>query len=218
MKSQKNQDAYKIIIADDHPILRAGLISLIDNAPDIEVVGEAQNGIELIELMKVVECDLIILDLSMPEMNGIKALDEIKELYPEVKILVLTMHKDRDYFREAISRGVEGYILKEDVYEKLINGIRDVRKGQKTYSSEIKALIIEDYSTIHESQRTVDLLTKREKEILTHIANGAMNKDIAQKLEISVRTVEFHRANIMEKLDIKNVAGLVKFAIYHGLL
>ena len=205
------------MIADDHGIPRAGLKSLIDDAPDITVVGEAQNGRELMQKLENTSCDMIILDLNMPEMNGLQSLDEIKRRWPEIRVLVLTMHKDRDYFREALSKGVEGYILKDDVYDKLLTAIREVRSGRKSFSSEIQSLIIEDYSTIHEGQRSVDVLTRREKQILGHIANGSMNKDIATTLNISVRTVEFHRANIMEKLNIKNVAGLVKFAISNGL-
>ena len=215
MKSQS--ETYKIIIADDHGILRAGLKSLIDNADELEVVGEAQNGKELMTTLEGSPCDLIILDLSMPEMNGLEALEVLNEKYPDISILILTMHKDRDYFKEALTRGVKGYILKDDVYDKLITAINEIRAGRKSFSSEIQNRIIEDYSTIHQNQKSVDVLTKREKEILKHIAGGAMNKDIASTLNISVRTVEFHRANIMEKLNIKNVAGLVKFAISRGL-
>jgi len=183
----------------------------------MEVVGEAQNGKELLEKMASSHCDLVLLDLSMPEVNGLQALESIREKYPDVKVLVLTMHRDRNYFKEALTRGVSGYILKDDVFEKLIGAVRDIQAGRKAFSAEIQELIIEDYSDAQKGRDKSDVLTRREREILKYIAAGDMNKDIASKLNISVRTVEFHRANIMEKLEIKNVAGLVKFAISRGM-
>jgi len=213
-----NTDNYRVILADDHPIVREGLKTVLADIESINVVGEAGNGKELLNLLETASCDLVVLDIFMPELNGLDALEMIKKKYPQLKILVLTMLKDRGYFKRALAMGVDGYILKDDIFEKLVTAIYEIREGKKSYSEEIAMMIVEEYATDRERDTVAQTLTKRELEVLKHIANGLSNKAVARELSISVRTAEFHRANIMEKLDIHNVAGLVKFAINKGLV
>ncbi|MCR9141095.1 MAG: response regulator transcription factor [bacterium] len=208
----------RILLADDHAIFRAGLRQLIAGVADFQIVGEAANGKELLDQLDQVECDLVILDLSMPELDGLKAIEEIQARHAGVEILVLTMHKDREYFSRAISRGVGGYLLKDDVFEELVAAIHDIRAGKKKYSGAIQAQVMEDYATIRENEIALDLLSRRELEVLKLIASGKMNKDIAKDLKISIRTVESHRAKIMDKLDLRNVADLVRFAVARALV
>lgn len=208
----------RIVIADDHAIFRAGLRQLIAGVADFEIVGEAANGSELLNVLDRVDCDLVILDLSMPELDGLKAIDVIRERHVGIEVLVLTMHRDREYFSRAISRGVSGYLLKDDVFDELAAAIRDIRAGRKRYSSAIQEQVMEDYATIRENEIALDLLSRRELEVLKLIASGMMNKDIAAELKISIRTVESHRAKIMDKLDLRNVAELVRFAVARALV
>lgn len=216
MKSQSNK--YRIIIADDHHVFRLGLKKLIENSDEFEIVAEAGNGRELIERIETVQCDLVISDISMPEMSGIDAIMHIKSRNPEIKVMVLSMHKDREYFRKILSTGIDGYLLKDDIFEKIVSAIRSIRRGVKSFSDELTSNIIEDYNTIQDSTVRVELLTKREKEVLVMIAEGMSNKQIAEKIDISVRTVEAHRAHLMDKLDLENVQEIVKFAMQMGLI
>ena len=142
----------------------------------------------------------------------------MRDLKPNLKIMVLSMHKERDYFRKVLSKGVDGYILKDDIFEKIISAIKSIQDGRKSFSEKVTSFVMEDYSVLTESEISLELLTKREKEVLRWVAEGLTNKEIAAKLEISVRTVEAHRANLMDKLDFDNVQELVKFAISKGLV
>lgn len=221
MKSKEVKDPNKpfsIILADDHKIFRAGLKQLIDGVTDLQVVAEADNGKQLLEILKEKSCDLVILDISMPELNGLKALEEIKRDFPHLPVLLLTMHKEREYFRKAMRIGIDGYILKDDVFEKLIKAIREIQQGRKSISNELITFFMEDYAVIRESEASLELLTRREREVLRLVAQGMTNREVATQLDISVRTVEAHRARIMEKLQISSVAGLVKYAIEKGLV
>lgn len=213
-----SSDEYRIIIADDHQVFRIGLKGLIEEVKGLKVVAEAGDGQELIEAIEEVECDLVIIDLSMPRMNGLDAIEEIRERNVDLKIMVLTMHKERDYFRKALAKGVDGYILKDDIFEKIISAIKSIQEGRKSFSEKVTSFVVEDYSVLKESEISLQLLTKREKEVLKWVAEGLTNKGIATKLEISVRTVEAHRASLMDKLDLDNVQELVKFAISKGLV
>ncbi len=209
---------YRIIIADDHAIVREGLKNLIDGQGNLRVVAEAENGEELLRHLSKRKVELLICDLSMPKLNGLEAISEIKQRYPSVKILVLTMHKEREFFRKTLTKGVEGYLLKDDMLEDVLAAVFEVQKGKKVYSKELTSYIVDDYQILYDSQLSQDLLTRREKDVLREIASGKMNKEIAEALKIGVRTVETHRANIMEKLDIRNVAGLTKYALSQGLI
>lgn len=209
----------KIFLTDDHAMFRAGLKSLITKDRDLEVTAEAQDGEELLKKLEKTSCDLLVLDLAMPNMDGITALKAIHDKYPALKIIILTMQKDPEHFRRALHYGIFGYVLKDDAYDQLILAIRTVLKGNHFFSPSVARQVTDRYiRSAAESQGTsLEILTQRERQILKMIAAGAANKNIADKLKISIRTVETHRLNLSNKLGIKNTAGLVKFAIAKGL-
>ncbi len=211
---------HKIILADDHKILREGLKSLIEKDPFFRVVGQAKNGEELLALLKTNRSDIVVLDLSMPQMDGIATLKEIRRTFPKIKILILTMQKDQEHFKHAMAGGASGYILKEDAYEQLMLAIKIVLKGKSFVSPTIEHLLAEQYvRSIDEGQESSpNILSKRELQILKLVAQGLSNKNIASKLKLSIRTVEAHRGNLTSKLGIKNTANLVKYAISKGLI
>lgn len=209
---------YRIILADDHPILRAGVKVLIEGKPGLKVVGEVSNGQELLDLMPQVPCDMVILDLNMPLMNGIEALEYLQIHYPLVNTLVLTTHKEKPFLKRSLSKGAKGYLLKEETHDKLLSAIQDIRQGKKVISGEMTSLIVEDFSSDLSSPLTADLLSPREKEILNLTANGLTSKEIGERLDISARTVEAHRANIREKLGITTQSELIKYAMDHNLM
>lgn len=210
----------KIILADDHAILRTGLKSLINKEPRFKVVGEAGDGEALLAQLKSIKADLIVVDLSMPRMDGLAAIKEIRHKFPRIKILVLTMQKDHEHFKHAMMYGAHGFLLKDDAYEQLILAIKMILKGKKFISPSVATLETERFirSLDETDVPSLEILSKREKEILKLVAQGLPNKTIAVKLKISIRTVETHRANLSNKLGIKNTAGLVKYALAKGLL
>lgn len=210
---------YKIILADDHQILRAGLKDLIEKDKAFKVVGQANDGDELLSLMDSVKCDLIIMDLSMPNRDGMQAIREVRAKFPKVKVLVLTMQKDQEHFKHAMAHGASGYVLKEDAYEQLVMAVKMVLRGKKFVSPTISKLLTDYYvrSLDEAESSSLDILTKREQQILQFIGSGMANKNIASRLKLSIRTVETHRANLGHKLGIKNTAGLVKYALSKGL-
>ncbi len=209
---------YQIILADDHSILRAGVKVLIEGKPGFKVVGEVGNGQDLLDLLAKVPCDMVVLDLNMPLMNGIEALEYMQMHFPRVAVLVLTTHKEKPFLKRALAKGAKGYLLKEETHDKLISAISDIRQGKRVISAEMTSLIVDDYSTDLSSPLTADLLTQREKEILSLTANGLTSKEIAERLDISARTVEAHRGNVREKLGITTMSELVKYAMDHNLL
>jgi DNA-binding NarL/FixJ family response regulator len=210
--------SYQIVLADDHLMFRNGLKRIIEESKELLVIGEANDGIELLNLLKKSAPDMVILDLSMPRLRGLEAAHEIKTLYPEVKILILTMHKSKEYLMQALSSRADGYLLKEDTDGELIAAIDTIRRG-KIYISPLLAeeLTINLVEYINRSGKPLDeTLSTREKEVLTLIADGKSNKEIADLLFISPRTVEHHRASINKKLKIQNIVDLVKYAIREG--
>ena len=207
----------RVIHVDDHELFRAGLEQLLAPRPNLELVASL-SGENVLEKLRSVPCDVLLLDLSLPGVDGLKLLGTVTEVFPEVKVIALTMHKDREYFRTAIARGVRGYVLKDDVFETLADAIRLVHEGQRYYSRAIRDLMVEEYEMRQSEADSVQLLTPREQEVLKMIARGMMNKDIADKLFLSVRTVESHRAKIMRKLKINNVQGLVRFAVKSAMI
>jgi DNA-binding NarL/FixJ family response regulator len=210
-----------ILLADDHVMFRRGVRKIIQSIGDVEVVGEASDGFELLELLKKTSPQLIILDISMPNLRGLEATREIKIINPAVKVLILTMHKDKEYLYHAFSAGAEGYLLKEDADSELISAIDTLRKGG-TYISPLLSTQLADLF-MQKSRPGMELpvspgelLTTREREIIKLIAEGKSSKEVAELLFISSRTVQHHRANIMKKLNIKKTADLVKYAIQKG--
>ncbi len=210
----------RIILVDDHEIFRVGLRNLIDKDPVLKVVAEAASGEELLKLLGSVKAHLIVLDISMPDMDGIEALKRIRKRHPKLKVLVLTMQKDQEHLKHAIQFGAAGYVLKEDAYEQLALAIKLVLKGKHYVSPKISSIVADRFvRSIKESEwPSLDLLTKRERDVLKMVAGGLANKNIAVRLNISIRTVETHRANLTNKLGIKNTANLVKYAIHKGLI
>jgi DNA-binding NarL/FixJ family response regulator len=201
-------EPYRIVLADDHVLIRQGLAGLINGVADLEVIGEAGDGIELLALLQTVTAHFIILDISMPNLRGIEVVYGIKKKYPSVKILILTMHKD--YLNQAMSAGADGYLLKEDADRDLFSAIDNIRQGRPYVSPRLEAELLGNRAPSSEQ------LSAREKEVLNLIAKGTTNKKIAGILHISVRTVEFHRAAILKKLNLKNTADLVRYAIQKG--
>jgi DNA-binding NarL/FixJ family response regulator len=210
--------SYQIVLADDHLMFRNGLKRIIEESKELLVIGEASDGIELLNLLKKSTPDMVILDLSMPRIRGLEAAHEMKMLYPEVKILILTMHKSKEYLMQALSSRADGYLLKEDTDGELVSAIDTIRRG-KIYISPLLAeeLTINLVEFINRSGKPLDeTLSTREKEVLTLLADGKSTKEIADLLFISPRTVEHHRASINKKLKIQNIVDLVKYAIRKG--
>jgi DNA-binding NarL/FixJ family response regulator len=212
-------EPYRIVLADEHVLFRRGMKKIINEAPGTEVVGEANDGLESIQLVKQLQPDLAVLDISMPKMSGIEACREIRRLVPDVKILVLTMHKDREYLYQAIAAGAQGYLLKEDSDEELFAAIGTIRKGAIYVTKALAGAVSTDISAffLEKDRKLSRSLTAREREVLKLISEGKSNSEVAEILRISVRTVETHRSNIMSKLDLRNTAELVRYAIQKGL-
>jgi DNA-binding NarL/FixJ family response regulator len=212
-------EPYRIVLADEHLLFRQGMKKIINETPEMKVVGEAGDGQEAIELVKKLLPDLAILDISMPKLSGVEACRKIKGLFPDVKILVLTMHKDREYLYQAISAGAQGYLLKEDSDEELFAAIGTIRKGAIYVTKALAGVVSTDISALfRKGERHLPRsLTAREREVLKFICEGKSNSEVADVLRISVRTVETHRANMMNKLDLKNTAELVRYAMENGL-
>jgi len=212
---------YRIVIVEDHTILREGLKSLLRADPDFDIVGEAEDGRDAIRCVQTLSPDLVLMDLSMPRMNGLDALKEIKKQNPETKIIILTVHKTEEYILTALQAGADGYVLKDATHSELVMAIKNVLMGKRYLSPGISEKVIEGYL---EGRKTIktrsawDTLTQREREILKLIAEGYKNKEIADYLFISLKTVEKHRANLMRKLDLHNAAALTTYAVEKGLV
>ena len=210
---------YRVVLADEHILFRQGVKRILDDMPETQVVGEASDGQEAIGLVKKLLPDLVILDISMPKMSGIEACREIRHLFPSVKSLILTMHKDREYLYHAISAGAQGYLLKEDSDEELFAAMGTIRRGAIYVTKALAGVVSTDVSALFREgeRRFPRSLTAREKEVLKFICEGKSNSEIAEIFRISIRTVETHRANIMKRLDLRNTAELVRYAIQNGL-
>ena len=203
---------YAIVLADDHVLFRQGVKKIIEEVDGLRVVGEANDGLELLELLKKTSPDLVILDISMPNLRGLEAAREIKTLYPQVKILLLTMHKKKDFLQEGVETDVDGFLVKEDADVELLQAVEAIRRGQKFFSP----LLSEKLADLVRLSGRGDPLTRREKEIVKLLAEGKNSKEIASLLYISVYTVRRHRDNIMRKLDFKGLADLVRYALEQG--
>ncbi|MBC8417758.1 MAG: response regulator transcription factor [Proteobacteria bacterium] len=214
-------DKKKIVIAEDQKILREGLKSLLSSSDDFEVVGEAEDGLDAIRCVEKHNPDLLLLDLSMPKMSGISAIKDIKTRIPETRILVLTIHESEEYILEVFRAGADGYCLKDASHSELVMAIRSVLSGNRYISPGISDKVLEGYleeKRVLKSSTSWDTLTQREREILKLVGEGYKNKEIAKYLFISAKTVEKHRSNIMEKLDLHTASGLTAYAIEKGLV
>ncbi|MGB5985680.1 MAG: response regulator transcription factor [Desulfobacterales bacterium] len=211
----------KVIIAEDHKLFREGLKSMLASRDDLEVVDEAEDGLEAISRVKRQPPDLLILDLSMPRLSGMSVMQDLKRQFPDVKILALTIHDSDQYVLEAFKNGADGYCVKDASRDELMVAVDTVLGGKTFISSSIADNVMEGY--LEENKRlktksTWDTVTQREREVLKMLAEGYLNKEIAEFLHISVKTVEKHRANIMNKLDLHNAAALTTYAIDKGLV
>ncbi|MFB3788281.1 MAG: response regulator [bacterium] len=211
----------RILVVDDHQIVREGFCALIDKQPDLEVVGQAGDGRTAIQRARELHPGVILMDITMPDMNGLEASRLIHEEYPGVKIIILSIHADREYVEKAIQTGIRGYLLKDCAFNELIIAIRTVLANRIYLSPAITDVVVENYflreSGAAGEASEMDSLTSREREILQLIAEGHTSKEIADRLHVGISTVDSHRQRIMEKLDIHDVPHLVKYAIRKGL-
>jgi len=210
----------KVVVADDHTILRQGIKALLDNQEEIEVVGEAKDGREAIKAIEELSPDVILMDIAMPGLNGLEATRRIKKKFPKTKVVVLTMHTNEEYIFQILNAGADGYLVKETAFQDLISAINSVHRGEAFMSPSISKKVMTDYIQRAQGEERVgfDTLTTREREILQLVAEGNSNKKIAEVLFISPKTVETHRAHIMDKLNIHDRAGLIKYAIRKGMI
>jgi DNA-binding NarL/FixJ family response regulator len=211
----------RVVLADDHFVVRNGIRTLIDGS-EIEIIGEANNGVEAVETVKKLAPDVILMDISMPQMNGLDATEIISKQYKNSKSLILSMYDNEEYILSAVEVGALGYLLKDAPREEILNAIRTVARGEKYFNSSVSNIIINGYlkvkkSTVPETASPVKL-SKKEMIILKQIVEGLNSRQIADKLELSIRTVDNHRANMMKKLSVKNAAELVKLAIERKML
>lgn len=211
-------DKIRILIVDDHAILREGLRALLDHQADIEVVGEAMNGEEAIQKMEALKPDIVLMDIAMPGINGLQATRVIRRDYSDSKVIILSQHEDRQYVVPLLQAGAAGYVLKRAIGEDLYAAIRKVYQGDVYLDSSLNSILVEEIRQPHSKQNEADTpLTSREMEILRLIVLGLSNSQIAVKLSLSPKTVEWHRSNLMNKLDMHNVADLVRYAMQQKL-
>ena len=211
----------KVLLADDHAIVREGVKMILAREPDFEVVGEAQDGRQALELVERMKPNVVVMDISMPGMGGIEATQQVKEGHPGVNVIALTMHEDESYVFKLLRAGASGYVLKRAAAHDLVQAVRAAAKGEAFLYPSVARKVVEDYLKrveAGEERERYDGLTEREKEILTHIAEGLSNQQIAQKLYISIKTVQTHRAHILEKLGLHDRTELVRYAIRKGLI
>jgi DNA-binding NarL/FixJ family response regulator len=207
---------YRVILADDHVLVRHGLKLILEENSNLEIAAEVGDGLELLNVLQKINPDLIVLDVSMPNLRGIEAIPEIRRVRPNAKVLMLTMHKEEDYLYQAISAGANGYLLKEDAEKELFSAIEHIKNGKIYISPGLADQSMQNWARMRRGEddsQHVESLTVREREILKLIAEGKSNKEIGDLLFISVRTVERHRANMMSKLNIRKTAELVQYAL-----
>ncbi|MFZ5926106.1 MAG: response regulator [Acidobacteriota bacterium] len=206
----------RILLADDHSLVRQGFRRILEAHPDLEIVGEASDGREAVELTGTLQPDVVVMDVAMPGLNGIEATRRICESSPRTRVLALSMHRDSVYVREILRAGARGYLLKDAIDADLISAVRAVARGEGFIASAVADCVLADYRQ-HVSD-PIDLLTAREREVLQLIAEGKTNKEIASLLKLSVYTVDAHRGRIMEKLNLHSAGELVRFALRKGLI
>lgn len=206
----------RILLADDHSVVRQGFRMILSAQPDFEVVAEAANGREAVEMAEKTKPDVVVIDVSMPELNGIEATRRIMAANDRIRVLALSMHRDSVYVREILRAGAVGYLLKDAVENDFLNAVRAVARGEGYLSPAVADAVLVDYRK--HVKDPIDLLSSREREVLQMIAEGKTNKEIANILNLSVYTVEAHRGRIMEKLNLHSGSELVRFALRHGLI
>jgi DNA-binding NarL/FixJ family response regulator len=209
----------RVLVADDHTLVRAGIRALLEKLPEVEVVAEASDGRDALQMVKTHRPDVVLMDIAMPGLNGLEATRRMVKEFPRANVLILSMHASEEYVWQALSAGAAGYLLKGAELAELALAIKAVARGETYLSPPISKQVIKDYvRRVGGGETLFERLTPRQREILQLIAEGTTTKDIAKALEISVKTVETHRAQLMERLDIHDVAGLVRYAIKTGLV
>ena len=206
----------RILLADDHAVVRQGFRMILSAHSDLEIVGEAGNGREAVELAATLRPDVVVMDVAMPELNGIEATRRLTAENPHIRVVALSMHKDSVYVREILRAGARGYLLKDSVADDLVAAVRAVAGGEGYLSPAISNAVLDDYRK--HVTNPIDLLSSRELEVLQMLADGKTNKEIAVTLNLSVYTVEAHRGRIMEKLNVHSINELVRFAVRNGLI
>ncbi len=209
----------RVLLAEDHTLVRAGLCALVKTLEGVEVVAEAGDGHQTLEMVKAHYPDLVLMDIAMPGLNGLEATIRVIKEYPHVKVIILSMHANEEYVLQSLSAGARGYLLKDSGTSELELAIRAVMRGETFLSPAVSKHVIEQYVQRQEDpQSPFQILTPRQREILQLIAEGLSTKDIARKLDLSIKTVDTHRTQLMDRLDIHEVAGLVRYAIRTGLI
>jgi DNA-binding NarL/FixJ family response regulator len=209
----------KVLIVDDHQLFREGVVTLLSSAENIEVIAQAEDGQEAIEKVKLVKPDVVLIDIAMPRMNGIDATKKIKSQMPEVKIIILSMHLEKEYVKGVLEAGADGYLVKNCTYLQLTDAIQSVYGGKKYLSQDITDQVISGYlSPADAKELEYDKLSEREKEIFLMFTEGRSTREIGEILFISVKTVNTHKQNILEKLQLKSTADIVKYALKNGLI
>ena len=206
----------RILLADDHTVVRQGFKMILDAQADMEIVGEAANGRQAVELAEQLRPDVVVMDVSMPELNGIEATRRLATSVPRARVVALSMHKDSVYVREILRAGARGYLLKDSGAADLVAAIHAVASGESYLSPAVSNAVLDDYR--RHAANPIDLLTSREREVLQLLAEGKTNKEIAGVLNLSVYTVEAHRGRILEKLNLHSIGELVRFAVRNGLI
>ena len=211
----------RIVLADDHKLMRGGLRVLLEQQQDFAVVGEASDGREAVALVSSQKPDVLVMDIGMPNLNGIEAAAQITQSHPEISVVMLSMHSDESYVLRALKAGAKGYLLKDSAETDLIRAVHSVAEGKSFFSPAVSKVLLDDYVRKLKRSGTedpYDLLTPREREVLQLVAEGKSNKDVAQLLNLSVYTVETHRSNIMEKLNLHGVPELILYAVRKGII
>jgi len=209
----------RVLLADDHTLVRAGLRKLLESIANVEVIGEADNGLALLELAEKLQPDLVLMDISMPGLNGLETTARIVQGWPGIRVVILSMHQNEEYVRQALRHGAVGYLLKDSAPLELDLAIRAVQRGETFLSPAVSQGVVSDYvQRLRSDETPADPLTPRQREVLTLIAEGRSTKEIARILDLSVKTVDTHRSQMMRQLDIHEVAGLVRYAMRNGLI
>lgn len=211
----------RIVLADDHMILRKGLRSLLEAEKHVEIVGEGENGNDVVRLADELDPDIIVMDISMPKMNGVEATKRVKTRHPNIKVIILSRHREEEFIFQALNAGADGYLIKESAPSELISAIESVQRGDSYLSPSVSRLVVDEYIKKAKNTELVnkfESLTAREMEILQLLAEGISVKEISANLYISKNTVNSHRTHIMEKLDIHSTAKLIQYAIQKGLV
>lgn len=208
----------RVLVADDHSVVRYGLTTILNSVAKITVVAEASSGADAFELYKAQRPDICFLDITMPDLDGIETCRSILELDPNAKVIIMTIHLSKEYLNKVLAAGAHGYMLKNSSKQEILENIQKVMNGERVFSKAVSELMTKSFMDTHDSGNIGNLLTRREKEILRYITDGQTNQAIAEQLFISPRTVETHRANLMQKLQVKNTAALVRKVLRENIL